>query len=143
MTNKIQFDRDHEALVYKCTKCFTLQLLSACITGQDATPTILELDGMEGADGNSLGIIEKIAAGNYERFGIHLLRDANGTRVKLLMRNNNDPENVTWKILQQWLESDAAPRTYQHLMKCLKRSGLSALAVSIGNAIRQGAFTHR
>ena len=122
---------------------YTCQLLTACsfITGQDATPTLLELDGMKGADGNSLGIIEKIAAGNYERFGIHLLHDVNGTRVKLLMRNNNDPENVTWKILQQWLENDAAPRTYQHLMKCLKKSRLSALSVSIGNAIRQGAFT--
>ena len=119
------------------------QLLSACtfITGQDATPTLLELDGMKGADGNSLGIIEKIAAGTYERFGIHLLDDANGTRVKLLKKNNNDPENVTWKILQQWLESDTAPRTYQHLMECLQISGLSALSVCIGNAIRRGAFT--
>ena len=95
---------------------------------------------MKGADGISLCIIEKIAAGKYERFGMHLLQDANLTRVKLLEKNNKDPEDVTWKILQQWLESDAAPRTYQHLMKCLKRSGLSALSVSIGNAIRQGAF---
>ena len=96
---------------------------------------------MKGADGNSLEIIQKIAAGDYERFGTHLLQDANGTRVKLLKKNNNDPESVTWKILQQWLESDAAPHTYQHLMECLQISGLSALAVSIGNAIGQGAFT--
>ena len=96
---------------------------------------------MKGPDGNSLEIIKKIAAGTYERFGIHLLHDANGTRVKLLKKKNIDAETITYKILQQWLESDAAPRTYKHLMECLKKSRLSALAVSIGKAIRQGAFT--
>ena len=96
---------------------------------------------MKGADGNSLDIIEKIAAGNYEKFGIYLLHDANGTRVELFKKKHNDPETVTRKILQQWLESDAATRTYQHLMECLQISGLSALAMSIGNAIGQGPFT--
>ena len=109
-----------------------------------ATPTLLGLDEMNGVDGNPLDIIQKIAAGNYERFGLHLLRDDNGEKVGLLKQNHtNDSERVTFEILKQWLRSDTTPCTYQHLIKCVRKSGLGALATSIENTIEQGCtFTY-
>ena len=38
-------------------------------------------------------------------------------------------------ILQKWLGSDAPTRTYGHLIECLRKSELRALAEHIANAI--------
>ena len=101
-------------------------------------PTLLKLMEMKGADGKPLSVIETITASNYKKFGIHLLRDANGARVDLIEKNHiskgADRENVTLAILQKWLESDAPTRTYQHLIECLRQTGLRALAELIANA---------
>ena len=91
---------------------------------------------MKGADGKPLKVIETINESNYKTFGIHLLQDANGAQVDLIKKNqiSNGDENVTRAILQKWLESDAPTRTYQHLIECLRKSGLGALAELIANA---------
>ena len=44
----------------------------------DATPTLLVLKTMKGADGKPLKIIETVAAGDYMTFGMCLLKDENG-----------------------------------------------------------------
>ena len=95
-----------------------------------ATPTLLDLLSMKGADGEPLRVIETIAAGNYKKFGMYLLQDKNGTMVDLLKKNHihDGVENVTQAILQKWLTSDAPTRTYQHLIECLGQSELGALA---------------
>ena len=110
-----------------------------------ATPTLLDLMAMKGADGEPLRVIETIAAGNYKMFGMYLLRDKNGTMVDLLKKNHihDGVESVTQAILQKWLTSDAPTRTYQHLIKCLRQSELGALAELIENTTqRYDTITH-
>ena len=54
-------------------------------------------------------------------------------------------ESVTKVILKKWLTSDAPTRTYQHLIKCLRQSELSALAELIANTctiVGQGMFAN-
>ena len=100
-----------------------------------ALPTLLDLMELKKADGEPLRVIDTIAAGNYKKFGMYLLRDKNGTMVDLLKRNHihDGAESVTEAILQKWLTSDAPTRTYQHLIECLRQSELGALAELIEN----------
>ena len=92
---------------------------------------------MKGADGNPLKVIETIAAGNYKIFGMYLLRDDNGAMVDLIERDQiiKGAASVTQAILQKWLTSDAPTRTYQHLIECLRQSGLGALAELITTVV--------
>ena len=103
----------------------------------DATPTLLKLKTMNGADGKSLKIIETVAAGDYVTFGMCLLQDENGEQVGLIERDqiNKGAEAVTRTIIQKWLTSGAPTRTYQHLIKCLRQSELGALAEQIAAAL--------
>ena len=110
-----------------------ISLLSTT-TGHTDKPTLLKLMKMKGADGNPLEIIPRIAAGDYMTFGMYLLQDENGHRVKLIKRDHRQDgtESVTQAIIQKWLTSGAAPtHTYQHLIECLRQSELGALAEEI------------
>ena len=112
-----------------------------------ATPTLLDLMAMKGADGEPLRIIETIAAGNYKMFGMYLLRDKNGTMVDLIEKDHiiRGAASVTQAILQKWLTSDAPTHTctYQHLIECLRQSELGALAELIENTTqRYDTITH-
>ena len=77
---------------------------------------------MKGADGKPLNIIKEISSKDYVSFGEYLLKDDNGTAVDLLKKDHiqDGAESVTRVILQQWLTSTVAPRTYQHLIDCLR-----------------------
>ena len=91
----------------------------------------MSLSKINGADGKFLNIIKEISAKDYMTFGMYLLQDENGAAVDLLKKNNihDGAESVTRAIFQQWLASStAAPHTYQHLIDCLRQSGLNALA---------------
>ena len=93
---------------------------------------------MKGADGKPLNIIKEISAKDYVKFGICLLQDENGTAVDLIKKDHihDGAKSVTRAILQQWLASTAAPRTYQHLIECLRLTdGLDGLAELIEIAI--------
>ena len=110
-----------------------------------ATPTLLDLMAMKGADGEPLRVIETIAAGNYKKFGMYLLQDKNGTMVDLIEKDHiiRGAASVTQAILQKWLTSDAPTRTYQHLIECLRQSELGALAELIENTTqRYDTITH-
>ena len=98
-------------------------------------PTLLDLMAMKGAYGKPLRVIETIAAGSYQKFGIFLLQDMNGVTVDLIEKDHisKGAESVTKEILKQWLTSDAPTRTYQHLIECLRQSELGALAELIAN----------
>ena len=110
-----------------------------------ATPTLLDLMAMKGADGEPLRVIQTIAAGNYKMFGMYLLQDKNGTMVDLIEKDHiiRGAVSVTQAILQKWLTSDAPTRTYQHLIECLRQSELGALAELIENTARRyDTITH-
>ena len=103
--------------------------------GDAPTLTILELIDMEGADGKNLRIIPRIAAGDYMTFGMRLLQDKNGDHVELIKRDHRQDgtESVVQAIIRKWLANGAAPT--QHLIECLRKSGLGALAEDIDSAI--------
>ena len=103
----------------------------------DATPTLLKLKSMKGADGQPLKITETVAAGDYMTFGMFLLQDENRDRVDLIKDDHiqDGAVGVTLAILKKWLTSGAPTRTYQHLIKCLEQSELGALAEKIADVI--------
>ena len=89
---------------------------------------------MKGMNGSNLNIIQVIAAGSYETFGMHLLQDRNGVKVDLIKKTHiqEGAESITWAILKEWLSNGAEEtRTYVHLIECLRESGLRALADDI------------
>ena len=91
---------------------------------------------MKGADGKPLNIIKEISAKDYMTFGMCLLQDENGTAVDLIKKDHiqDGAKSVTRAILQQWLASTTATRTYQHLIECLRLTdGLDGLAELIEN----------
>ena len=111
--------------------------------------TLMALHNMTKTDGQTDGkpveIIQRIAAGNYQVFGMYLLNDENMTKVKVIKKNHvhEGAEAITQAIMQKWLEvSDpsTSPHTYEHLIECLERSGLGALAEDIVDAL--GGITH-
>ena len=70
---------------------------------------------------------------HYTTFGVLLLDDKTGSRVEALkMECLGVPENVTQKILQEWLKGKGLePVTWQTLIQTLRDSGLSSLAEHI------------
>ena len=100
--------------------------------GDTPTLNLLELTKIKGTD--DLNVIQKIAAGDYKIFGMHLLQDENGVKVDLIMKNHSQggAEGITCAIFQKWLiDGPEHTRTYEHLMQCLRKSGLGALADDI------------
>ena len=108
-----------------------------------ATPSLLELKTLKTRDGKPLKIIQTIAAGDYETFGMFLLQDENGAAVKVIKKDHDGAESVTQAILQHWLvtSGDSSTRTYQHLIECLRDSELGALADLIA-AVRGMCVLH-
>ena len=104
------------------------------------TPTILTLRKMKGPDGMS--VTNTIAAGDYETFGMFLLKDDNGVRVQLVTKGL-DIVKATEAILKQWLtgtipDNNPYPRTYRHLVEGLKEAEMGGLAECIANMMETG-----
>ena len=91
---------------------------------------------MVDAGGDPVEFIKRVAADKYKYFGMYLLNDENMTEVDLLERLNfhEGPEGITEAIIKKWLVSGSTPRTYEHLIACIKKCGLGALAEDIENA---------
>ena len=83
-----------------------------------------------------LGITQKISTTNYTSFGILLLDDLTGGRVKTMKKeNDNIAHEVVLCILQEWLEGKGLPVTWQTLEKTLRDDNikLNTLADEIAN----------
>ena len=108
-------------------------------TGSDK-PTLLKLMAMKEQDGSDLKVVETIAAGGYELFGMFLLHDENGVAVDLLKKNHihEGVDSIAKAIIKKWLTdaSPTAPCTYQHFIECLRHSHLGALADSIEAVVK-------
>ena len=119
---------------------YVIWVLLSCPTGD--TPTLLNLKMMEAPDG--LNVVQKIAAGDYTTFGMHLLHDENGGKVELIKRDHrhDSTEGITDAILRKWL-TDGPSRTYEHLIACLRKCKLGALADDIAKRTTQeGRLLH-
>ena len=88
---------------------------------------------MKGTDGTPLKIIETVAAGDYMTFGMCLLRDWN--EIISIKRDYglDGTESITEAIVLKWLTIGGPTCTYQHLIYCLNRAGLGALAKLIAD----------
>ena len=69
---------------------------------------------------------------NYSTFGIFLLNDMTGSRVRSFKQAClGDPEDVMLRILQEWLEGKGLPVTWESLIQTLRDTDLSVLADQI------------
>ena len=70
---------------------------------------------------------------HYRQFGILLLNDPNGSRVKNIIHKHQQegPENINMEILQEWVEGRGEPLTWEILVKTLEDIGLKILAKDI------------
>ena len=69
---------------------------------------------------------------NYTTFGILLLDDATGGRVRSFKKEyHGDVEDIILRILEEWLEGKGLPVTWQSLVKTLRDTELTALAEEI------------
>ena len=66
---------------------------------------------------------------NYSIFGIFLLNDETGVRVRAFKKEcQGDAEDVMLRILQEWLEGKGVSVSWQSLIQALRDTGLSELA---------------
>ena len=66
---------------------------------------------------------------NYSMFGIFLLNDKTGSRIDSIEEYcRGNPEKITRKILQEWLEGKGLPVTWETLIKTLRDVELTVLA---------------
>ena len=66
---------------------------------------------------------------NYSTFGIYLLNDETGSRVDSIEEYcRGNPEKITRKILQEWLEGKGLPVTWQSLIQTLRDVELTVFA---------------
>lgn len=79
---------------------------------------------------------------HYEHFGIQLLEDSNGIRIKGIEKSNRgDLVGITVEILRQWLQGKGrTPATWQTFVECLRKSGLNVPADYIEAALVEEIF---
>ena len=69
---------------------------------------------------------------NYYRFGLYLLDDHNGTRVKNIERDYREIERINTEILQEWVSGRGKkPVSWETLTEVLRDIELCALASEI------------
>ena len=69
---------------------------------------------------------------NYFTFGVLLLSDKTGCRMKIIEDECREkPERIVLRILQEWLEGKGLPVTWESLIKTLRDIDLSVLAEQI------------
>ena len=112
-----------------------MRIFYLSITGD--TPTLLNLCNLKNRDGKSLNVIERIAA-QYSTFGIHLLQDDNGVKVNLIERDHrfDGTEAITSAIIKKWIDGGGSTCTYKHLIECIEKVRLGALADELKELIR-------
>ena len=66
-------------------------------------PTLNELLFLKGNDGEPVHIIERIG-NKYHKLGIHLLDDSHGTKMEIVVANENrKAEAITREMLTMWI----------------------------------------
>ena len=79
--------------------------------------------------------VPQSVGGNYSTFGIFLLNDETGCRVRAFKKEcQGDAEDVMLRILQEWLEGRGVPVTWQSLDETLRKAKLNSLADKIAAA---------
>ena len=100
-------------------------------------PTLPELQHFPAKDGFR-DIVGEIAS-DYQIFGILLLKDEKGNRLRTIERAKfQNPVDITVEILRQWLHGGGRrPVTWQILVECLREARLNTAAGYIVDALLQ------
>ena len=84
-----------------------------------------------------IDIAEKIAT-DCQRFGTQLLKDSDGSKVRIIEKKHHDPVDITVEILEQWLQGRGRmPITWQTLIKCLRDTDLNVLADNMESSLSE------
>ena len=87
--------------------------------------------------GSFIDIAKKIAT-DYKLFGTQLLKDNDGSKVRIIEMKHGDPVDITVEILEQWLqERGRMPITWQTLIECLRDTDLHVLANKMDSALSE------
>ena len=78
---------------------------------------------------------------DYEHFGIRLLEDSNGVKIKGIEKSKlHDPVDITVEILRHWLQGKGrTPVTWRTFVECLRESGLNVPAAHIEASLLGGS----
>ena len=88
--------------------------------------------------------IAKEIATDYKHFGTLLLNDDGGSKVSIIEMKHEDPVDITFEILEQWLQGKGRmPVTWQTLVNCLRDTDLHVLANIIQSSLSSGMDSHR
>ena len=98
------------------------------------TPTMPELLKFTYADNKTINITKEIGT-EYNCFGIFLLQDLNGQKVKnIKSKHQSDPSQINTEILEEWLAGKGKqPVTWATLVQVLRDTELYTLADVISN----------
>ena len=109
-----------------CIYC-TNHLYACSLTA--STPTIPELLKFTCADNTKINITKEIGD-EYKCFGIFLLQDLKGQKVKTIKsKHQSDPSQINTEILEEWLAGKGKqPVTWATLVEVLCDTELYSLA---------------
>ena len=109
--------------------------VSSCKSA-DGHPTLYVLRHFPVKD-SFIDIAEKIAT-DYKLFGTQLLKDSDGSKVRIIEMKHRDPVDITVEILEQWLqERGRMPITWQTLFNCLHDTKLNVLANKMESSLSE------
>ena len=66
------------------------------------------------------------------------MKDDNGKKVKLLIKDDKGAESRTRTILESWLDDGALPHTYRYLIECLEEAEMGAFAGYVKKMSEEG-----
>lgn len=114
--------------------------LILCFQSADESLTLPELQRFPVKD-QFENIVAEIQ-NHYEHFGIQLLEDSHGVRIKGTENSiRGDLVAITVEILRQWLQGKGrTPVTWQTFVECLLKSGLNVPADYIEAALVEEIF---
>ena len=105
-----------------------LQVL--CIVTADC-PTVRDCIMLQGLGKRTINIPQEIGS-NYYQFGLHLLDDPNGTRVRNIEHDYREIEQINTEILREWVTGRGKkPMSWQTLIQVLRDIELGTLASEI------------
>jgi len=84
-----------------------------------------------------IDIAGKIAT-DYKLFGTQLLKDSDGSKVRIIEMKHQDPVDITVEILERWLQGRGRmPITWQTFVQCLRDTELNVLADNIESSLSE------
>ena len=131
---------NHGMLSFARQNCFVHSLsptgcVSSCKSA-DGHPSLYVLRHFPVKD-SFIDIAEKIAT-DYKLFGTQLLKDSEGSKVRIIEMKHQDPVDITVEILEQWLQGRGRmPITWQTFVQCLRDTKLNVLANNIESSLSE------